>query len=76
MGLVPVNAPQVTSVVGHRPATDDDEFVIRRLEVNRQLDHKAETSDDRDSKGHRGTDTTSNRGKGDESKDGGKGHQR
>jgi hypothetical protein len=30
MGLVPVNAPQATSVVGHRPAADD-EFTITRL---------------------------------------------
>ena len=35
----------------------------------------AKTPDDRDSKGHRGNDSTGNRDKGDEIKDGDKGHQ-
>jgi hypothetical protein len=74
MGLVPVNAPKVTSVVG-RDRELDDEFVETRLSFSRP-DRMRESPDDRDSKGHRGANSTGNRGKGDEIKDGDKGHQR
>ena len=59
MGLVPVNPPKVTSVVGHSPDYDN-EFVITRLTIR-----DGKTSDDQRSDDHRGNNTTGNRGKGD-----------
>ena len=53
MGIGPVNAPQATSVMGQGPNIDD-EVVIRRLEVNRQVDRKVKTSDDHQVNDHRG----------------------
>jgi hypothetical protein len=54
MGLAPVNTLQATSVVGHRPATDDDEFVIQRVGANRKIDRKVKTSADLRLEDHRG----------------------
>ena len=48
MGLVPVNAPQATSVVGHTPEFDS-EFVISRI-----ASHKDKTSGGQQVTDHRG----------------------
>ena len=63
MGLVPVNPRKVTSVVG-RDLELDDESDATRLSLNRP-DRTRESPDDRDSKDHRGTNSTGNHGKGD-----------
>jgi hypothetical protein len=74
MAICPVNPQKATSVVGHSPYRED-EFVVTRLSFSRP-NHTGESPDDRDSKGHRGNNSTGNRGKGDWGKDGGKDHQR
>ena len=48
MGLVPVNALKVTSVVGHSPDSED-EFLVTRLPICRP-DRMRESPVDRDSK--------------------------
>ena len=48
MGLVPVNALKVTSVVSHSPDSED-EFLVTRLSISRP-DRTSECPDDRDSK--------------------------
>ena len=105
MGLVPVNALTVTSVMGHNSEIDS-EFNVNRLTSIRpkgqQADATAKTSGGQQVTGHRGTrqadqrldvdrqvtdsagnrrenDSSaynrSNRGKGDQAKDGDKGHR-
>jgi rhodanese-related sulfurtransferase len=56
MGLAPVNAPTVTSVVGQGPA-NDSEFVVTHL-IGTRYNHNAKTFDDRRVNDHRGNDTT------------------
>ena len=70
MGLVPVNALKVTSVVGHIPATDDDEF-----RVTRHSNRLGKTSGGHQAADHWGNKASDNRGKGDQNKDDGKGHR-
>jgi hypothetical protein len=52
MGLVPVNAQQATSVVGHRPVIDD-EFLVTHLTSTRP-NHLGKTSDALTTSKHRG----------------------
>ena len=53
MGLVPVNPPKATSVVGLSPYRED-EFLVTRLAISRP-DRSRKSPDDRDSKNRGGT---------------------